>query len=98
MVRTRSTDPCRNIQPEIGGPSTNPQVTVLEVRIVQMSKDMEALTEQNARLLQQILKGSNINAGGEEEHGSRINNQNDVESNIENGGNPRDNQNREGIR
>jgi hypothetical protein len=52
MVRTRATDPGRtNPPPEIGGPSNNLQVTILEARIAQMSKDIEALTEQNARLL-----------------------------------------------
>jgi len=52
MVRTRATDPGRtNPPPEIGGPSNNLQVTALEARIAQMSKDIQALTEQNARLL-----------------------------------------------
>jgi hypothetical protein len=35
-----------------------------------MSKDMEALTEQNARLLRQISKESNIKGG--DEHGSQM--------------------------
>jgi len=65
MVRTRSTDPEKaNHPPETGGPSNNEQMATLEARIAQMSRDMEALTDQNTRLLAQISKESNINEGG----------------------------------
>jgi hypothetical protein len=69
MVHTRATDPGRNNPPpETGGLSNNEHFVALEARIAQMSRDMEALIEQNLRLLGrfsggQIHKESDENEG-----------------------------------
>ncbi len=58
MVRTRATYPERNNPPpKTRGPSNDAHFTTMEARIAQMSNDMEALTEQNLRLLGQFSGG-----------------------------------------
>jgi hypothetical protein len=88
MVCTRTTNPGRtNPPPETKGPSNNEQMAALEARIAQMFKDMEALNEQNALLLRQILEESNMNEGGDE-HGSQSNGRKDGDLNPEGRGFP----------
>jgi TolA-binding protein len=93
MVRTRSTDPEKaNHPPETGGPSNNEQMATLEARIAQMSRDMEALTDQNTRLLAQISKESNINEGGGDESNGQSNGHQYGDTNPEGRGPSGDNQ------
>jgi hypothetical protein len=57
MVRTRATTSrTNNPPPELGGPS-HQNAAEMEARMAQMSKDMEALTQQNLWLLEQLTNG-----------------------------------------
>jgi hypothetical protein len=92
MVRMRSTDPgMNNPPPEIGGPSNNKHMVALKAQIAQMSRDMEALIEQNLRLLHWISEESNIYEGEDESNGQNDGHP-DGNANPDGRGAPRDNQ------
>jgi hypothetical protein len=54
MMRTRASEPKGNNPPPGGMPLNQEHVAAMEARLVQMSRDMATLTEQNLQLLEQI--------------------------------------------
>jgi hypothetical protein len=65
----------------MGGPSNNEQIATLEAPIAQMSRDMEALIEQNKQLLAQIPEESNVIEEGGDESGGQSNDHQDGDMN-----------------